>query len=383
MGILQRKVLVVDDDPVIGRSFQGVLSGKGYAVITARDGEEALHKLNYEKYDMVFTDIKMPGMSGLEVAERIKAKQPWLPVVIITGFGSDANIKRAQAAGVTEFLQKPLSPEMIEGSAERAGHERDAAPASETGATETAEITETQPQEIPTKEDSYFIQSCFGTPFAAVQEIVQKPLDGLKVLAERGMKDMLKKGTPSWIATPLKNIVFTVAAIVIETLNFAILPIVGFSIFMWKLLSAPSTLFDTGSATKSDKLNVEHIKTAPEPKLADTHIEPALESTARTVDTLKTDTRVVSDVENVAMFFAAPLVGLIYVITFPFMGLGVFAYMVSRELIRIGISEKTANHIKNILMFFLAPFVGLAYALAFPFVGIGVLVRMLVERLMK
>ncbi|MBI2224600.1 MAG: response regulator, partial [Betaproteobacteria bacterium] len=56
-----RKVLVVDDDPVVGKSFHRVLSGKGYAVITARNGEEALNKLRGETYDVVFTDIKMPG----------------------------------------------------------------------------------------------------------------------------------------------------------------------------------------------------------------------------------------------------------------------------------------------------------------------------------
>src|SRR3990172_368572 len=105
-----RKVLVVDDDPVVGKSFDRVLSGKGYAVITARNGEEALHKLRNETYDVVFTDIKMPGMSGLEVAERVKAKQPWLPVVIVTGYGSDANEARARAAGGWGFFRQPLSP---------------------------------------------------------------------------------------------------------------------------------------------------------------------------------------------------------------------------------------------------------------------------------
>src|ERR1700690_3970879 len=112
-----RKVLVVDDDPVVRKSFDRVLSGKGYAVITAENGEEALNKLSQEKYDVVYTDIRMPGMSGLEVAEKIKARQPWTPVVIITGYGNDAAEARAKAAGVANFLHKPLSPELIEGSA--------------------------------------------------------------------------------------------------------------------------------------------------------------------------------------------------------------------------------------------------------------------------
>ena len=115
-----RKVLVVDDDPVVGKSFNRVLSDKGYIVVTAEDGFDALMKLQAEKYDVVFTDIKMPGMDGLEVAERVKASQPWTPVVIVTGYGTAANEERARAAGVSDFLRKPLSPEMIEGSTAKA-----------------------------------------------------------------------------------------------------------------------------------------------------------------------------------------------------------------------------------------------------------------------
>src|SRR3970282_21731 len=99
-----KKILVVDDDPVIGKSFDRVLSGKGYAVITAHDGEEALRKLKNETYDAVFTDIRIRELSGTEVAEELKARQPWLPVVIVTGYGTEENEARAEAAGVSGFL---------------------------------------------------------------------------------------------------------------------------------------------------------------------------------------------------------------------------------------------------------------------------------------
>jgi CheY-like chemotaxis protein len=112
-----RKVLVVDDDPVVGRSIDRILSPRGYAVISAASGAEALDRLAREDYDVVYTDIKMPGMDGLEVAERIKASRPWLPVVIVTGYGSEANEARAKDIGVAGFLRKPLSPEMVETSA--------------------------------------------------------------------------------------------------------------------------------------------------------------------------------------------------------------------------------------------------------------------------
>ena len=115
-----KKVLVVDDDPVVATSFDRVLSPKGYAVITATGGAEALDKLAREDYDVVYTDIKMPGMSGIEVARQIKASRPWMPVVIVTGYGTEANEAEAQALGVNAFLHKPLSPEAIESSANAA-----------------------------------------------------------------------------------------------------------------------------------------------------------------------------------------------------------------------------------------------------------------------
>src|SRR3972149_9466441 len=110
-----RKVLVVDDDPAVRKSIDRVLAGKGYAVITAENGEEALRKLSEEKYDVVYTDIRMPGMSGLDVAEKVKARRPWTPVVIITGYGNDAAEARAKAAGGGGFLHKPLATAPVGG----------------------------------------------------------------------------------------------------------------------------------------------------------------------------------------------------------------------------------------------------------------------------
>jgi len=108
------QVLVIDDDAVIGRSFDRVLSEKGYEVSTAMSGEEALKDMENTEYDVVFTDIKMPGMDGIEVAERIKARCPWTPVVVITGFGTTENEAKASVLGVSGFVRKPLTPEMIE-----------------------------------------------------------------------------------------------------------------------------------------------------------------------------------------------------------------------------------------------------------------------------
>lgn len=120
MSALHKKVLVVDDDPVVGRSFDRVLSERGYAVITAANGQEALDRMAREDYDMVFTDIRMPGMDGIDVAAEIKARQPWMPVVIVTGYGTADAQARAKQVGVTAFLHKPLSSDAIEASAREA-----------------------------------------------------------------------------------------------------------------------------------------------------------------------------------------------------------------------------------------------------------------------
>ena len=175
-----KKILVVDDDPVIGKSFDRVLSGKGYAVINAESGETALGKLATENYDLVVTDIRMPGMSGLEVAESVRAKQPWMPVLIITGYGSDASEARAKAAGVTEFLHKPLSPEMIETCVGAAVAAPPAAtPVAPAAAAEEAEAGEkTGGTGVVIKNLAMF----FASPFIALAYVVLLPLIGMFML---------------------------------------------------------------------------------------------------------------------------------------------------------------------------------------------------------
>lgn len=114
-----RKVLVVAEDLAIQKSFEQALYGKGYVVTTASSGEEALWELDKGKYDLVFTAMAMRGISGLDVAEEMHARQPGPPVVIMTGHGSEAAEERAAAAGIAQFLHAPVSPEQLVDTAER------------------------------------------------------------------------------------------------------------------------------------------------------------------------------------------------------------------------------------------------------------------------
>ena len=222
-----KRVLVVDDDPVVGRSFDRVLSGKGYAVIHASDGNDALNKLHAENYDLVFTDIKMPGITGLEVAERVKRSQPWLPVVIITGYGTEANEIQAKAAGVAGFLHKPLSPEMIEGSAREALLEKPAVPAP--AIAEAAEVPAPATGGSVLKNVALFL----AAPFVGLAYLIAFPFIGLGMAAWMGGKALMKYGAVRKTVGVLKTTGLFVAAPFIGLVFAVALPFVGLALLAW------------------------------------------------------------------------------------------------------------------------------------------------------
>jgi len=255
------KVLVVDDDPVVGKSFDRVLSGKGYAVITAVNAQEALNKLDAEDYDVVFTDIKMPGMSGLEMAEQVKQRRPWLPVVIVTGYGSPDNEARAHAAGVSGFLRKPLSPEMIEGSADKALSEHAASTHSAAVAAEAA-----QPAAIPAENAAQsiarFVKNValfLAAPFVGLAYILAFPFVGLGMLAWTAMQAQQKKSLEEAHlqkapvkSSILKSTAIFIAAPFIGLVYVIVGPIVGLGLLVWFGFQAWGKLGSKVLANRSD-----------------------------------------------------------------------------------------------------------------------------------
>jgi CheY-like chemotaxis protein len=193
-----RKVLVVDDDPVISRSFNRVLAGKGYIVVSAENGQEALNKVAKEEYDAVFTDIRMPGMDGIEVAEQLRTKRPWIPVVIITGYGSPDNEARAEAAGVSGFLRKPLSAEMIEKSVEAAVATAQPAPAEPPQVAVAAAQPAAGGEQTTGRSVGVFLKDVgmfLASPFIGLAFIALFPLIGLAMLAWMGGQAWRQRAT--------------------------------------------------------------------------------------------------------------------------------------------------------------------------------------------
>ncbi|HSF32960.1 MAG TPA: response regulator [Candidatus Tectomicrobia bacterium] len=104
-------ILVVDDTPQNIKVLDAILSPRGYRVVTARSGPEALQKVRDEAPDLVLLDILMPGMSGYEVAQRLRAdpSTQLLPIVMVTALGAQEEKVKALEAGADDFLAKPVN----------------------------------------------------------------------------------------------------------------------------------------------------------------------------------------------------------------------------------------------------------------------------------
>ena len=113
------KILVVDDSPQISKALTDLLSTGGYLVRTAPSAERALQILESATFDLIITDLKMTGMTGIDLARQVLQKTPDLPVVILTGFGDMDSVIDALRLGVADYLKKPFSIDEVMAVVER------------------------------------------------------------------------------------------------------------------------------------------------------------------------------------------------------------------------------------------------------------------------
>lgn len=109
---MPKKILSAEDSPATQKFISFTLKYKGYEVVTANDGIEALEKLSQDKFDLIILDIMMPRMNGLEVLKEVKTKTPFkdIPIVMLTSEKGDADRQKALELGATNFLTKPFQP---------------------------------------------------------------------------------------------------------------------------------------------------------------------------------------------------------------------------------------------------------------------------------
>lgn len=111
----QKRVLFVDDEEGVRRSWDRYLSLAGFDVTTAPDGETAIDRLNEQPVDVVVSDLKMPGMDGVKLLEWINDSKPGTQFILLTGYGNDEVERKVRSLGAFDYLNKPISPEALSG----------------------------------------------------------------------------------------------------------------------------------------------------------------------------------------------------------------------------------------------------------------------------
>ncbi len=108
-----KRILIAEDDPGLRFTVTDALDGAGYAVTGVETGTEAIRRLRGEGFDVVVTDLRLPGMDGMEVLREARGKTPPPPVVVMTGYGSVESAVKAIKSGAEDYLTKPFPVEAL------------------------------------------------------------------------------------------------------------------------------------------------------------------------------------------------------------------------------------------------------------------------------
>ena len=106
-------ILLIEDDPGIASSLKKVLSADGYEVETANRGDEGLDRARGSSYAVVITDLRMPGMNGLELVEALHKAKPKQPILLMTAYGTTETAIEATKLGAYDYLLKPIEPDEL------------------------------------------------------------------------------------------------------------------------------------------------------------------------------------------------------------------------------------------------------------------------------
>ena len=116
------RILVVEDDRVHRKIIREILAPHGYDVMEAADGIEAIHMQRDHGFDLILTDVVMPGVSGGDLAKQLKQAMPSLKVVFMSGYNDDEVMRHGVSSNETAFLQKPFTRDLLVKRIEEAMH---------------------------------------------------------------------------------------------------------------------------------------------------------------------------------------------------------------------------------------------------------------------
>ncbi len=111
---MSNKILVVDDEKVVCKELRKFLEGKGYDVVEAYSGDEAISAYTRETPDVVLLDILMPGKNGVETLHELKELDPDASVIMVTAVHEEEIAKQAMAEGAFDYITKPIDPGYLE-----------------------------------------------------------------------------------------------------------------------------------------------------------------------------------------------------------------------------------------------------------------------------
>lgn len=177
------RLLVVDDEPKICDLFEAIFKSEEYTVDSCANGADALEQMQKESYDVVITDIKMPGMDGFELARRINEIDPRLPVIIITGYATVDTAVQALREGVDDYLTKPFSIEEVRRVVAEVLQQRD----KRSDQNELLNELEDANEELKRHREklTHKVQAA-GEELQRANEALQRRSNGLQVLSEVG-----------------------------------------------------------------------------------------------------------------------------------------------------------------------------------------------------
>jgi two-component system response regulator FlrC len=104
-----KTILIAEDDISIAKLIKEIVERKGNTAVTTVDGDEAFKVFSSIKFDLIITDLKMPKIDGMTFIKMVREKNKSIPIIIITGFGSEKNRALAKSYGVNKILSKPCS----------------------------------------------------------------------------------------------------------------------------------------------------------------------------------------------------------------------------------------------------------------------------------
>jgi CheY-like chemotaxis protein len=102
------RILVIDDEADIREALNDLLSSVGYEVSTAASGNVAVERAEREPFDLAITDLRMPGLSGVDTVAALRRIKPGLAVIVVSGYVSDESARRCREEGATRIMSKPF-----------------------------------------------------------------------------------------------------------------------------------------------------------------------------------------------------------------------------------------------------------------------------------